>query len=74
MKTEFIAITKTKDGFNDKLTDCALVFFNGKIMAVYPSGWHTAIPQKAIDSKEAEWLMVNHPEARNYKINRHFSR
>ena len=70
-RSRFIAMSLKRDGWGD-LRECGMVFLNGSIIAVHSNGSMLAMVQKAVDVKEALWLLENHPEARAYSINRFF--
>ena len=72
-RSQFVTMSLKKDGWG-VLRECGMVFLNGSIIAVHSSGSMLAMVQKAVDVKEALWLLNNHPEARAYNVNRHFRR
>ena len=71
MKTEYIGAYKVKDGYNGHTTNVFLVFDPDRcaVLEVTPCGYHLASVPKCIDEKEADWMVKNHPLARNRYIN-----
>jgi len=69
MKTTYLGAYTIPDGY---FGATAIAHFcydpdSQKTLAVHPFGFHSTFVPLAMDYKEAEWLLKNHPHTKIYK-------
>jgi len=70
VRSEFIGNYRRPDGYAGDSRVASLCFYNNKLIEVYNSGFISSpfLAMDIQDSKEAEWLIENHPSSRYTKI------